>query len=680
MVDDLDNQLDAISKRAQDKQWITPSPAEIVCLTHSFLLTSVPSSRSKAYIALSAVCQRLRNVSQPPSSLQQVDTSTESIHRAFGPSIAAMLADTVEDEGLSGLTFLSALFEVDWQAAASIFQEDGLLESVTDILDIFPASSQIARAVAHLLAQASGHKSCRALISPSQTQWLTSQSRQTKDDNLRASAAVALVKLSRGAGSDAVEVGGSQSQPDAPAEAELVKLMRSLVIDANEASSIADAVEGLAYVSTSPPVKEILSNDSSFLTRLFAIIPRRNGPAAASPEDLGQSPIFGVIAIISNICAYRPRLTQEEAQIAKLRRMAKTPAGSGVSQDPESDPLEDDERVRMRGRKLVKSGVLEALTAAARATESRTVRLAVGKAFLSLVEDKENRGRVLQAGGAKALMLIIQSSSSPQSAKLPQLESADIEPIQALAKLAITASPVQVFGPNEGALYDAIRPFSLMLVHSSSNLLQRFEALMALTNLSSSTPEVASRIARAEGLMNKVELLMLEEHTLVRRAATELVCNLVAGCEDVYNKYGGERSSASKSKLQVLVALSLPHMRVGPVGLQHERHRVLPIFGQLVDPSIVVPGSGAENEDEDEDSYGQSDPGLVHRGVVCLRNIFLTGQDAAARNELATEADRIGVVRALVGVVKGSPGDAPVLRPTAEALKWVLESGIEITV
>ena len=78
---------------------------------------------------------------------------------------------------------------------------------------------------------------------------------------------------------------------------------------------------------------------------------------------------------------------------------------------------------------------------------------------------------------------------------------------------------------------------------------------MALTNLASHSQEVATRIARADGLLNQVELLMLEDHVLVRRAATELICNLVCGCEEVFNKYGGVHSSASNSKLQILVAL-----------------------------------------------------------------------------------------------------------------------------
>ena len=75
-----------------------------------------------------------------------------------------------------------------------------------------------------------------------------------------------------------------------------------------------------------------------------------------------------------------------------------------------------------------------------------------------------------------------------------------------------------------------------------------FEAMMALTNLSSVSAEAATRIARAAGLTNKVELLMLEDHTLVRRATTELVCNLISGSEDIFNRWGGDRDASSPAR------------------------------------------------------------------------------------------------------------------------------------
>jgi hypothetical protein len=186
------------------------------------------------------------------------------------------------------------------------------------------------------------------------------------------------------------------------------------------------------------------------------------------------------------------------------------------------------------------------------------------------------------------------------------VEESVLDAIQALAKFAITASPLHVFGPDQGSTLDAIRPFSILLLHPSSSLLQQFEALMALTNLSSTSPEASTRISKSEGLMNKVEFMLLDDNQLVQRASTELICNLIAGSEEVFDKYGGqEETASSKSKLQILVALSDvedPHTRLAASGalatvtsspnackalysLQMERHRVLPILTQLIDPT-----------------------------------------------------------------------------------------------
>ncbi|KAI0673765.1 ARM repeat-containing protein [Trametes maxima] len=688
--------LDTTLKKTQDPGWTTFSPEELSALLYAFLPSRLSSVHSKAYIVLSAFCQRRRSESSAP------DQGTQALCKAFETPVCSRVADTEQREALSGLTFLVALFDVDHLCASAIFQRDGVLESIMDTLDLFPSSRDVDLAVAHLLGRAAGHKTCRALLGSDHRKWLEWKSRQIEDGELRAAAAVAMIKLSRGSSADVAEAGGAADRP--MEDTELATLMKGLVLDSHETSSLADAVEGLAYTSTNASVKEALSNDSSFLTRLFALVPRRKGAPAPSLEDLAGSPLYGTVVIIANLCLYRPRLSPEEAQIAKLRRMAKTQDAAGQFIGQEDDPLDDDDHVKERGRRILKAGAMEALTSAVRASDSRAVRSVAGKAILSLVEDKDNRGSILQAGGAKALVMIIQTILPPSKAsdagKIVQLETADFDPIQALAKLAITASPVQVFGPNEGAIFDAVRPFSLLVTHPNANLLQRFEGMMALTNLSSQSPEAASRVAHADGLMNKVELLMLEDHTLVRRAATELVCNLVTGCEEVFNKWGGVKNSASKSKLQVLLALcdvddvptrlaasgalatitASPEACTSLMELQSEHHRMLPIIGQLINPAIAVRSEGdAEPGDGVLEVY-QGDPALEHRGVVCLRNFYYGLVSKASQQEIVSASEHIGVVDALVLVVKGCAHNtsSPVLQPAAEALKWLLEHGVEV--
>ncbi|KAJ7293040.1 P-loop containing nucleoside triphosphate hydrolase protein [Mycena rebaudengoi] len=621
----MSNDLDAILKKTQQGPSTSLLPDELSYLISAFLPSQSATLRSKAYLVLSAFCQGVRNSSAVKG--KQPDPATETLVSVFEPLVVSRLADSEEHRLLEGLSFLTALFQVDGESASPIFQQDGILDFMMDSVDLTP-SAELSLLVAHLLNQACGHKPCRAIITSQTTQWLEVHSRHQSDPSLRAAASIALVKLSRGRAGDAAETGVTEVQTQ---DDELADVMKGLVIGGGDQSSIADAVEGLAYLSVDPLVKDALSKDPVFLRRFFSLIPRRKSTNTIAEPN--TTLLYGVLLTISNLCAYRPRLTEEQAQIEKLKRMAN--AANKPAPEPSASTLDDDESVKSRVQRLVAAGVLDVFAGAVPGTESVGIRVVAGKALLNIIEDRENRGKVLQSGGAKLLTLIIKhamSTAAPKdgsSSKAAALDASHLQPIQALAKLAITASPLQVFGPNEGAVYDAIRPFSTMLQHPAATLLQRFEALMALTNLSSASPEAASRIANADGLISNVELLLLEEHPLVRRASMELICNLISGCDMVFERYGGaENTNSTRSRLQVVLAMSdvadlgtrlaasgalatltdAPSACEGLIALQLERHRMLPILAQLIDPSTVPTNS----DDDDDDQEGmEGHPGLA---------------------------------------------------------------------
>lgn len=389
--------------------------------------------------------------------------------------------------------------------------------------------------------------------------------------------------------------------------------------------------------------------------------------------------IFGIVTIAHNLSTYRPRLSQEDAQIDKLRRMAK--AGNKKGAVEESDPLDDDAYVKARARTLAATGVLDVLALASR-LNSQGIRATTGRTYLNIAEDTENRGRMLQSGASKSLMNLVKPSAD---SKAETLDPLDLFAVQALAKLSITASPVQVYGPNIGTVFDAIRPLAQMLLHDSATLLQRFESLMALTNISSCSPECATRIGSFKGLLNKVELLLLEDHTLVRRASMELICNLIAGSNEVFERYGGsEDKKAGRSKLQVVVAMAdvedlqtrlaasgalailsnSPSACQSLFDLQVERHRLFSILGQLIAPDTDA-----------EDNSSLADAGLIHRGVVCFRNLFLNPQESLPPDAVLKEAEEADTTQTLIRLLKGEFGsvDAAVAKPAMEALNYLIE-------
>lgn len=304
--------LDSLLQKSQSSKSLLSD--ELSYLITSFTPNQEPSLRSKASLILSSFCQGVRTTPKGAPPAGDVDPATELLTKTFEPIIASRLAEPDKKENVAGLSFLSALFQVDWQSASSIFQNEELLTSFTDILDLEPTPA-VAKEAAHLLAQASGHKACRAVIPPDCLKWLEASLRQTKDPSLRAATAIAVVKLSRGATEDAAALGGEQKEVPRGHDEELVKLMQGLVVSGDK-GSLGDAVEGLAYLSVSPAVKKTFYHDLPFLTKLCSIVPNRK--AGTPPPDASSlSLLYGIVIILSNLCAYRPRLSEEDAQMEK---------------------------------------------------------------------------------------------------------------------------------------------------------------------------------------------------------------------------------------------------------------------------------------------------------------------------------------------------------------------------
>ncbi|TRM66231.1 armadillo-type protein [Schizophyllum amplum] len=663
----MEKSLDAVLKKLASDTALLPD--EINTIVLSFASTEASETRSRGYLTLSAYCQAIRK--QHKVTGKHPDPATEALASTFTPEIRSGLEETDPPPLLTALNFFTALFAVDGPVAATVLQKDGILELIMDIVDL-NTSPEMGIAVAHLLAQAAGDKQCRTLLAGSCREWIEGQFRTAKDPGLKAAAAVTLVKLTKGGALDAAEaapggLGATVTEdPGIVDEEDLASAMRSMLLESGDRSTaLADEVEVLAYLSSNPSVKDMLSRDDKFLRKLFALVPQRK--KLRTPEA-DTTLIFGVVAIAGQLCAYKPRLTEEQAQMEKLRTMAR--AKQGKEQDT-SSALDEDEEVKARVRRLVAAGVLDVFPAALSLSSSRGMQVNIARALLCIIEDKENRGKVLQSGGGKVLMTLIKQTTSTENGKARQtseLDPPDLEAIQALAKLAITASPVQVFGPNEGTMIDVIRPFSALLQHNNANLLQRFEALMALTNLASQSPELAARVSTSEGLLNKLEMLLLQDHALVRRAAVELLCNLVAGSDSVYERY------QTKSRLHVLLALSdvedlptrlasagaLATLTASPSASQ-EKHNVSRILARLIDPTALEPSVTEEEAVAPE----QTDPGLVHRGVVIVRNLLLHCGSPDLQKAMVKEVKAVNLHVALIDLLKAQQSNPPSYQTTA---------------
>lgn len=654
--DDVQEILDKVQKSSE------LSRGELNVLSHHF--TPESQDQAKAYLALSLLCQNVQNGRDQAG--KSGTTATEHLQRVLGPIVSEDLAETDEVSLVRGISFLTAIFHVDAEVGIAIFTKDGILEALVDALDV-SSSSPVTLAVARLLAEASGHKKCRAILSPAAREWLELQSRRSENGELAVACGVARVKLWQSAVADAVADGEEPEEQSRTSIDELASMMKGILVSDKPGNGIVEAVEGLAYLSTDPGMKERLSKDQTFLKHLFALIPDRKKSECSTPATPPtNSPLlYGIITIISNLIGYRPRFSEEQRQIERLRQMSKNAQGSSSASKGEST-LDDDHHVKARVRRLIEAGLLPRLSVLPSLTDSQAILKNVARAYLSVTEDKDNRGLVLQSGGSKALQIIIrQLSPSPsKSEEKPTASPAPLDAIQALAKLSITSSPLHVFGADVGPIYDALRPLSLLVLDPSATQLQQFEGMMALTNLASISPDICSRIANLDGFLSKVELLLFEDHVLLRRAAMELICNLVAGSDKTFERYAGaDGSTGVKSKLHLVLAIcdvedlptrlaasgtlatlmNSPSVCKGIMELQMEKGRFLPIMTEMLQP---VNAGEAESE-------SREDVGLIHRAMVCVLN-FLSQSEPKQLKELSLKyAEQVAAFQtALMNLVK----------------------------
>ncbi|KAM3589661.1 SWI5-dependent HO expression protein 4 [Umbelopsis sp. WA50703] len=449
---------------------------------------------------------------------------------------------------INAFATLTVLFQANISVGAEIFNQPGLLEDIMDTIDFEKSEVQIAFADA--LAQACSDSHCRKNISKYCSSWLaaTASSKSQKDTNLQIFASIALTKLNNANDKATDSMGLDASATDSGVD-QLANAMRehsisneqlsntfTAVIKNNHASGsqLLVATEGLAYNSMQAAVKDALVKDDDVLDQLFKIARENNRSGAI---------LFGVATIFANITGYLPVLSEEQKQIKKLRNLANAKGAGKNDQkgtEDQEDPRDRDDAVNQRIEKLVDKGIVTALIGLSRSS-SENIQAAISQTFLNIVTPPKTRGTIVQQGGAKCLLRIVGTQHEASFVKFAS---------QALAKLAITMDPRIAF-PGQSA-HELVKPM-LQLCQDDFSL-RNFEALMALTNLASMDENIRARIYLDKG-MPIIEGLQFSDNKMIRRAATELLCNMMF-LGPVFESYSDPKQSGAQTKIKLLLALS----------------------------------------------------------------------------------------------------------------------------
>ncbi|KAI5860410.1 ARM repeat-containing protein [Durotheca rogersii] len=593
------------------------------------------------------------------------------------------------DDYIVAFCVAAAIFPIAPDQTADIFLTEGFLASLDPLMRRKWKSRKVETACLEMLNAASMNSQCREAIKKYCTDWLEEVVDQdpnelanaihSADPEIKVSegsiamrrhseavqhlAAVILAKLRVGtlrlppatprpyeylgwrmpSAQQPTEEPGEKIQQANTSIEDLSKMFTSMLLKDPE-SGKRHSVEGLAYASIQPVIKEEVARNKELLKTLVKIL---NDAPAKSPLT------YGALSIFLNLTRYQPRQSEEEKKMTQLKAYADA-AGKLAS----PNPLSDNDHVSERCKRVFEAGIVPVLVTHSRHGSVASLNLIVS-IIAALSVTTSLRGQLAQQGAVN--LLIAACTALPESESQAKRTSA-----QALARILISTNPALVFGGTRARPQNsAIRPLVSILTPDPAaetrDLLPTFEALMALTNLASTDDDTRATIVRTA--WPEIEEQLLASNALVSKAAAELVCNLAQGAEGVALYADGTPQAASR--LHVLLALA-------DAEDEGTRSAAGGALASLTAHQAVVAGVVARKRGVDVVLGLCREPSedLRHRGAFVARNLAACEGDAgrAARRAMR----EAGAVETLKACAKSSRR-AEVVEVVAQALKVLLE-------
>ncbi|KAI9722049.1 MAG: hypothetical protein M1812_002009 [Candelaria pacifica] len=498
----------------------------------------------------------------------------------------------------------ASIFPIVPSVAAALFLTEGFVESLAPLAK-GTKSTEVEVTMLSMISAACIDQSCREAINKHCLEWLKSVARGgTGERKEKAALIIVKTQSTSGGASSARDTSATTQETEMD---ELVGMFRSMMAS-DEVTSKQSSIEGLAYASLRPTVKETIAHDDKSLKHLIETL------KSSDPK----SPLtFGGLSIFVNLTKYLPNLSEEQKRMGQLKAYANT---SKAKSEP--DPLEDDEHVTARCKAVLDAGILPLLVNISK-TVSPTALSLILNILLSLSKTPKHRGQLAQQGAVK--LLLSAYTSTPDTS--PSTNPSQRIVAHALARILISVNPLLIFGSSSALpITSAIRPLLLLLEEDATSenrdLLSTFEGLLGLTNLASTEDFVRDTIVRLS--WPKLEDLLLSNNPMLQRATVELVCNLMASPQCVSKFADGSPQAANR--LHILLALAdvddYATRRAAGGGLA-----MLTEWDAAVDAVVkrergvrILLGLCEEEEVE-----------VVHRGVVCVLNVVSAPGDVGVR-------------------------------------------------
>ncbi|KAF2255576.1 CRO1 protein [Trematosphaeria pertusa] len=510
--------------------------------------------------------------------------------------VTKRVQDGIAHELVVAFSAAAAIFPITTPAAAALFLTDGFISTLVPLVQS-KKSQKLEQAALELISAACVENNCRDAINRHCRMWLEDLVASSPDKKRSNLAALVLVKLGE---EPAPSEGPVIITPGKVDQDDLIASFKSMVISSDK-SSKQDSIEGLAYASLQPKVREDLAKSPKFLKRLIESMKDPSGPANI---------LFGGLTIFSNLTSFLPIQSEEEKRMAQLKAYA------NVQKPSDPDPLLDEAHVTARCKRVLDAGIVPLLvTISKKASPSALGQTA--SILLSLSKDTKTRGIMAQQGAIKLLVQIYDTITLDKVTPSPYPPNMAPQTAQALSRILISTNPAHIFN---AALppQSAIRPLISLLIPSESSAwqLHAFESLLALTNLASMDMQTQNHIIR-NAFDIVADDLLLSQNTLLRRAATELLCNLMAAplCIERF----ADGSPRATHRLHILLAMT--DVDDAPTRSAAGGALAMLLSVDPAIPELLKQERGVEFllelcRDENED--------IRHRGVVCLRCVVST--------------------------------------------------------
>lgn len=525
---------------------------------------------------------------------EHVDKDTELKERYQSECRLFIVERLREGKVEGGLSALAVVLQASTEVASQIFSEEVVMEKAIEMANSKDTRCQAVAAEVFSLA-ASNKTRCEGILQkalPSLKHLYSSSS-----DEVKVRALVGLCRIGSVGGSNV----NARTFTDG-ATLKLERMCRKFLVGTKKDRHLQKwSVEGLAFLSLDAEVKEALVGDKTALQTLYR--------CAKNVHDYSQ--VYAIATILVNVSnSYdKPEKNPELEELGKY-------AGENVPQEHE---LDAETYVRKRVKVLLEGGVVGCLMEMT-SLQSSGIDELVSRVLLAVCEEMGHRGAVIQQGGVKALISLATANNTAKGKLIAA---------QALAKIGITNDPRLAF-PGQRSL-EVIRPLVQLL--KSEHGLQQFEGLMALTNLAGMAEDARRRIHR-EGAVPLMESLMFEEHELIRRAATEALCNMLS-VPEVQQRFHAD--DIERVKLWTLFS-----------GEEDEKLALAASGGlaQLThDPKLCEKVMEVKSSFEIlKELLGHSNPDLQYRGVFILTNLVMANSSIAQK---IVESDFLEIFMAL---------------------------------